>query len=113
MSKILANKTVYNKPQFDAAVNTDFSFFTAASGSVETLSVADFFELYEELFYEIPATGSNSHEYLIQRSSEIVSFDQTTQDIDPLLNEITQLREQLLDANRTIIELQSSVNSNE
>lgn len=113
MSKIKAHKTVYNRTQFDSVVDREFNFFTQPSGSVEPLSVEEFFSTYEELFYDIPPTGDNSHEYLIRRSREIVDFEQESEDIEPLINEITQLREQLLEANRTIVELQSSIDSNE
>lgn len=113
MSKIKANKTVFNKEQYGKVVDREFTTFVPAVKEDTSVSVADFFTAYDELFYAIPATGSsNSHEYLIKRSSELVTFDQSTEDIEPLLNEITQLRTQLLEANKTIIELQSGIDIN-
>lgn len=110
MSNIKVNRTVFSKDQFDKVIDRSFTSFIPEVQEEVVLTVSDLFQLYEDLFYEIPAYGeSNSHEYLITRSRELVDFDKTTEDIDPLLEEITQLREQLLQANQQIVELQSDI----
>ncbi len=68
----------------------------------------EFFELYNQLFYNIPELGStNSHEYLVKTSGEYIDFDQNQEEIQALQAEIAQLRTELLDAQRQIIELQT------
>lgn len=100
-------KTVFEKDNFEKVIDTSFKTFIRPSTTTETPSVEEFFQLYEELFFEIPAEGDiNSHEYLISRSSELVEVTPNIQDIQPLLDEISQLREQLLLANEQILELQ-------
>ena len=49
---------------------------------------------------------NNSHQFLLKKSSELTKLEQTSEDIQPLLTEIAQLRQQLLDANKQIFELE-------
>ena len=63
----------------------------------ETPTVGEFFQLYDELFYDIPALGAtNSHEYLVKTSGEYIDFDQQNEIIEALQQEITNLREENL-----------------
>ena len=104
---IPVEKTVLEKGNFEKVIDTSFKTFVRPATSTETTSVEEFFRIYDEIFFEIPAEGEiNSHEYLIRRSSEIVDVSPDSQDIQPLLDEIAQLREQLLLANEQILELQ-------
>ena len=65
----------------------------------EQPTVQEFFDMYNQLFYEINELGpTNSHEYLIKTSSEYVAFDENNEIIESLQNEIAQLREELLEA---------------
>ena len=107
MAKVDLKKTVFNKAQFDKVTGgRDFTFFvddTPLSG----LTVQDFFDLYENLFLTIPIDGpENSHEYLVRRSGELVGFQRTTDDLQPLLDEISSLRQQLLTSRQENIQLQ-------
>ena len=73
-------------------------------------TVNDFFILYNELFYEIPENGeTNSHEFLIKQSTEYIKFDEINEEIDLLQQEITQLRIDLLDSQKRVIELETGV----
>lgn len=111
MSKTIStNKTVYNKEQFDKTIDRSFKSFVTEPDPITEVTIEEFFDAYEQLYYTIPPEGeANSHTYLIQKSSELVDFDKDTEDIQPLLDEISQLREQLLEANTQIIELQSGI----
>lgn len=105
-SNIKIEKTVYNKDQFKKVVDTNFKSFAQPAPVEEDFTIEEFFTEYENLYYEIPSTGeTQSHEYLIKRSSELVNFEKDTEDIQPLLDEITQLRTQILDYQQQIIEL--------
>jgi len=64
--------------------------------------------MYNELFYQIPELGTtNSHEYLIKKSSEYIAFDANQDEIIALQNEIAQLRTDLLNTQKQVIELQT------
>jgi hypothetical protein len=64
-----------------------------------TITVNQFFEYYNELFYEIPAFGAtNSHEYLVITSGDYINFEGDNAEIQALQNEIAQLRKDLLQA---------------
>lgn len=106
MAKVDLRKTVYNKDQFSRVVGGR-EFTTFGIEDATPFSVEDFFNEYENLFLTIPVFGEvNTHEYLVRKSSELVGFQRTTEDIQPLLDEITNLREQLLQARQENIALQ-------
>lgn len=80
-------------------IDTSFSQLLPPPPPVEeTVTVQQFFNFYDQLFYEIPAEGTvNTHQVLIQRSTEYIGFtEEKDQDIQVLLDEITSLREELL-----------------
>ena len=109
--KVSFNKKSYTKISYEKFVDTEFKQL-GVKPPKETLddqpSVDEFFELYSELFYDIPETGNiNSHEYLIKKSTEYIAFDQNDEEIQALQKEIAQLREELLDSQKQIIELQT------
>ena len=71
-----------------------------------SFSVDDFFELYDQVFYQIPTEGeSNSHQYILQREADYLGVSISQDDVQALLDEITSLRQQVLDAQTTINEL--------
>ena len=74
------------------------------------MTVEEFFVEYNRLFYDIPPEGDiDSHRFIINRSSELVDFEKDTEDIQPLLDEIAQLRNQNLEQAGQIIELQTQI----
>jgi hypothetical protein len=105
------NKTVYNKAQYEKTIDTSFNQLgvqTIQEQLDQQPTVEEFFALYNELFYDIPENGStNSHEYLIQQSSEYINFDQNSAEVEALQQEISQLRIELLEAQKQIVELQT------
>jgi hypothetical protein len=105
------NKTVYNKGDYSKIINTNFQQIgvTSIQQQIESQpTVDDFFTLYNNLFYDIPETGViNSHEFLIQKSSEYINFNPFSDEIEALQNEIAQLRVDLLNAQKQIVELQT------
>ena len=108
--KIKLNRNVFDKNKFKETVDTSFSQLkvkpTQKFFDTSLATVNDFFVLYEELFYEIPKDGTtNSHEYLIQQSSEYTGFVGVNDEIQALLTEITMLREELLEKEKTIANL--------
>jgi hypothetical protein len=63
-----------------------------------TITIEKFFEYYDELFYEIPTLGSNiSHEFLVKTSGEYINYDQESDIVKALQEEITSLRQENLE----------------
>ena len=104
-NEIRIKKTVFEKGNFDKVVDRSFNTFAQPTPIEEQPTVEEFFDLYEQLYYEIPVEDTTqSHQYLIQRSSELVDFQKDTEDIQPLLDEIAILREQILEYQQQLIE---------
>jgi hypothetical protein len=105
------SKQVYNKNDYQKIIDTSFSQL-----GVQTIqqqlnvqpSVDDFFAMYNDIFYTINELGpTNSHEYLVKTSGEYINSDTTSEEITALQNEINQLRTELLDTQKQLIELQT------
>jgi hypothetical protein len=104
MSQINIEKTVLDKAAFDKVVNTKFSQLAPANsvnqqGITPTFTLEDFLALFNSLYGLIPA------DILRQMLEKIagtlnVRIDDT--DITALLEEITSLRQQLVDIQTTV-----------
>jgi len=105
------NKQVFDKVQYTRVIDTSFKQLgvqTIQEQINQQPTINDFFSMYNELFYQIPELGvTNSHEYLIKKSSEYIAFDANQDEIIALQNEIAQLRTDLLDTQKQVIELQT------
>jgi hypothetical protein len=67
------------------------------------MTVDDFFKLYEELFYQIPREGDiNSHRYILEKEADYLGVNLNDDDIQALLDEITNLRQEILDTQKTL-----------
>lgn len=105
--KVNIYREVYKKNEIDTVIDTEFRTFIKPQPEVNTDTVEELFRLYDKLFFAIPVEGEeNSHQYILKRSSELTNLEKTSEDIQPLLDEIAQLRQQLLDANQQIFELE-------
>jgi len=101
MEIITLTNTVYNKNQYQKVIDTSFTQLvqppTTSSVVPPTISVAEFFQNYQQIFFQIPKFGeTNSHEYLIKTSQEYVGSSSSVNDdtIQALIDEITQLRQE-------------------
>jgi hypothetical protein len=105
------NKQVYNKNDYQKVINTSFTQLGVQTiqEQLNTQPTTDeFFAMYNDLFYNIDELGNiNSHEYLIKTSSEYINYSATQDIIDALQAEIAQLRTELLDSQKQVIELQT------
>lgn len=111
VEKIELNKKVYGKVTYPNVINIEFSQLIKPQVEVviPTVTVKEFFQYYDDLFYDIPISGDfNSHTELIKRSTEYVGVNQNIEEIDALLDEINQLRLENLTQQQTIDELTSS-----
>lgn len=100
MNTVPLTNTKYRKDQLEGLKDRNFSTFTPPVENLEVDRTVDqFFEDYERIFFKIPVEGvSKSHRYLVEKSSSLLNLEQSTLDIQPLLDEIAQLREELLAA---------------
>ena len=98
------NKEVFNKRDYEKTISTSFTQLgvkTIQEQIDEKPSVQEFFDLYNELFYEINELGpTNSHEFLIKSSTEYIAFDDNNEIIEALQKEIADLRAELLEAQK-------------
>lgn len=101
--KVELVKEVYGRTTYPRVVNTAFSELYVPPTTVsvtEQITVEAFFDLYTQLFFDIPATGEvNSHEYLVARSTEYLGGIVLTDTEKAYIEEINSLRQQLLEAN--------------
>ena len=109
--KVNINKNVFDKTKFRETVDTTFSQLVTKPSQkffdVDLATIPDFWLLYDRFFYEIPKLGeTESREYLSQTSGEYANYTAENEDIQALLDEIASLREDLLEANKTIVELE-------
>jgi hypothetical protein len=108
--KVTINKTSYNKSQFGQIVDNQFTQFspTPTSSVALTIDVNQFFQAYENLFFQIPKLGEiNSHQYLVNKSGNYIDENAVSEEVQALLEEITQLRQENLDLQRQIVIVQT------
>ena len=106
-------KEVYGRNTYTRVVDTSFSeLYTAVTplSAPADVSVEVFFDLYNTLFFQIPAMGEvNSHEYLVKRSGEYLGGGVLSDNEKAYIDEINSLRQQLLEANTNYLSLTNIV----
>jgi hypothetical protein len=101
-------KTVFSSTEFNKVIDSTFKTFTQPVPAQDTDTPEELFRLYEKLYYVIDVMGdTDSHEYLVKKSSELLSFDKVTEDIQPLLDEIAQLRTDNLALTQQVLTLET------
>ena len=100
--RLILNRDVFNKTAFNNTVDTSFTQLDQAPPDLaffdpNLATVNDFFSIYQNLFYQIPKFGeTNSHEFLVVESTAYSNVIENQDQIDALLEEIVDLREQNL-----------------
>jgi len=101
MDQVNLNKNVFEKRQYQKVINTSFTQLvpqTITPTEEQTITIDQFFNYYNQLFFDIPKLGEiNSHEYLIKTSQEYVGSTFQSDNIQALIDEVTFLRQQNLD----------------
>lgn len=112
MTQIALNKTIYFKGTGDL-IDIEFTqLINSASGSqTADLTVDDFFIDYDNIFYQIPNEGdTNSHRYILNREADYLGVKLSDDiDVQALLDEITSLRQELLNSQQVISNLTNTV----
>ena len=105
------SREVFPKSQYQNTIDTSFTQLITPASDVtasELPTVNQFFDFYNQLFFDIPKFGeTNSHEYLIKTSTEYIgetSFNNS--EIQALLEEITDLRGQVLSLSQQLAQSQ-------
>lgn len=100
--QVKVQKTIYGLTDFNNVVNTKFTQLVKPTPDTpieKDMTVTEFFNEYDILFYEIPPSGSDeSHLALATRSLEYigVSLEDLQTEIDNLREENINLKNQLL-----------------
>lgn len=102
---ISIRKNIYSNNKYREVINTNFSELFSAR---EKFTVEDFFDLYNELFLEIPETGEFSHASLVRKSNQLITpgQDAKDQEIENLQSTIEDLQKQLLDVSQPTAEVE-------
>ena len=117
MEQVNLNRQVFDKTKFNETVDTSFSQLGVEEVDpsffdINLATQEDFFTLYDKFFFEIPKEGeTNSHTFLIQESTEYVGYEQNQEEIQALLQEISDLREENLTLRQENVELTVKVNT--
>mgnify|MGYP006079465289 FL=1 len=98
------NRQVFDSASFASTYDTRFTQLGDVNPAIEKFfdldlaTVSNFFTLYNSLFYEIPKSGSvSSHEYIASRSGDYINFVRDQEQIQALLDEISDVRLQNVD----------------
>ena len=94
-------RQAFDKEAFNQTVDTSFTQLGVTEVDLSFFdpnlaTVGNFFSIYNNLFFLIPKTGPNSHTTLIDESSDYTNYLPNQAEIQALLDEITELREQNL-----------------
>lgn len=112
MADINLVKEIYGLNTYTKAVNTNFTELLIPSTEItpSAITVDQFFQYYDELFFNIPVSGSvNSHTYLVERSQQYIGGSVIDNEKQALIEEINSLRQQLLDLNQNFTNINNIV----
>jgi|TARA_R110000824_G_scaffold341400_4_gene527827 hypothetical protein len=100
-------RNVFDKTSFNKTIDTSFSQLglknvpNPSFFDVNLAIIPDFWILYDKFFYDIPKEGAtNSHRYLAQTSGDYADFERIQEEINALLDEISELRVENVDLRR-------------
>ena len=102
---ITFTRTIYSKGDFNKKVDTSFNELNTTNLPIE---IDQFFDYYNEIFFDIPKEGENSHSTIIETSLDYVeSYNNPLQPVVDNLN--TQISELESEIRRLENELQNLV----
>jgi len=110
MGKVELIKNKFNREEFNKIIDINFNELSQPPPIEEESEwdINKFFEEYEKLFFRIPEEGEfNSHEYLVRKSGDYINYDKVNEAIQSLLEEITDLRLQILELTQENINLKN------
>lgn len=108
MEKLDFIKRVYGVNTYSKVVDTGFTELITPTPPIvdQEINVNRFFEYYEQLFFNIPVSGSiNSHTYLVERSQQYIGGSVLDAEKQALIEEINSLRQQVLSLNQNFLDI--------
>lgn len=114
MSQVNLFKNNFQSGSYINTIDTNFTQLvppTPVTIEDNLPTVDEFFDDYSALFFSIPKTGENSHTTLIESSTEYIGFVPQSLEIDALQQEITFLREQLLQLRTQLNDITSNAST--
>jgi hypothetical protein len=112
MANVDLIKQVYGINTYNKAIDTNFTELVSPTPVVTAniVTVSDFFSYYDQLFFDIPVSGSiNSHTYLVERSQQYIGGSVLDAEKQALIEEINSLRQQILDLSQTYLNISNIV----
>ena len=107
-------KKAYESTETDKLIDRSFN---ELKSSVDNVSLTNFFEIYNKLFFQIPQTGTLSHTILFNRSGEYLQDAELSSDkiIRDLRNNIQSLEQRIatLESEKNILEADNKVKEQE
>ena len=107
MANINIQTTVIGN-NYDKVIDTEFKTFGVnVTGSLDQVTIEEFFQTYNDLFYQIPKEGDvESHQFILNKTVEYLGVKLASDEsIQALLDEIDGLKRQILENNKTISDL--------
>jgi len=114
MSQVNLFKNNFQSGSYINTIDTNFTQLippTPVTIEDNLPTIDEFFDDYSALFFSIPKTGENSHTTLIESSTEYIGFVPQSLEIDALQQEITFLREQLLQLRTQLNDITSNTST--
>jgi hypothetical protein len=111
MANISFKSNSFSRDNLEKLVDTRFKQLLKPTNTVDSeFTIEEFFTLYDDIFYQIPPEGEvQSHRFILNKTAEYLGVKTGDElNIQTLLNEITSLRQELLDANKSL----GSINKN-
>lgn len=104
---IIFNKTIYSKRQFESNIDTDFSELNTNS---PIINVEEFFKMYNEIFFDLPKRGENSHTTIFETSRDyLTDYRNPLQDtVDSLIEQIETLSRENNILRQTVTEFETA-----
>lgn len=111
-NNVQLNRNVFNKNSYPKVIDTRFRELgvkTPQEQIEDQPSVQEFFNMYNELFFQINEFGPESHEYLVKTSGEYINYSAENEIVQLLQAEIATLREQLLEAQQQVADIAATI----
>ena len=87
---IKINKTLYSRSDVSDNIDLSFSELLSVDNRSNDVKIKAFFDEYNNLFYDIPKMGNQSHSTILQQSRDYVNdfYDPKDDQIEALLERI-------------------------
>lgn len=107
MRKVDIIKDIKGLNTYENVIDTEFRELYSKPIPVVSsqISIEQFFNYYDQLFYDIPITGDNSHYSLVERSQQYIGGTVIDQEKSALIEEINSLRQQIIDLSQTYLNI--------